>query len=127
VHGLQRIQEVSRVYIERHRETTAKKHRAALTPYLEAAKALAQVVHELVVIQGKLAEWVGAEELRKIIVTTFDRLPDRLAELDRPRDAGGGGHHGEDRLTLRSSRGGSYSSDRAAYPTPGRGPRSQEG
>jgi hypothetical protein len=38
----------------------------------------------LVATQAKLSEWVGADELRKIIVTTFDRLPTRLAALDRP-------------------------------------------
>jgi hypothetical protein len=85
VHGLRRIQEVFRQYIEEHRATlTSKKHRAALALYMESAKALAKVVHELVVTQGKLAEWVGAEELRKLVVTTFDRLPARLEALGKP-------------------------------------------
>ena len=38
----------------------------------------------MVLTQSKLSEWGRTEELRKIIVTTFDWLPARLAELDRP-------------------------------------------
>jgi len=85
VHGIQRIQRAFEAYITQHEHTlSAKRHRGALGVYLETVKTLAKVLHELVAAQTKLSEWVGAEELRKLTVTTFDRLVDRLAEVGQP-------------------------------------------
>lgn len=83
--GIQRIQRAFEGYIAQHEHTlSAKRHRGALGVYFEAVKTLAKAVHELVATQAKLSEWVGAEELRRLVVTTFDRLPARLTELNRP-------------------------------------------
>jgi hypothetical protein len=81
VGGIQRIQQAFEGYIARHEHTlSAKRHRGALGVYFEAVRTLAKAVHELVATQAKLSEWVGVEELRRLVVTTFDEL----AQIDRP-------------------------------------------
>ena len=120
VQGIRVIQATFEKYIRAHtEELTAPGHRPKIEVYLEASKVMPKAVDEIVAAQAKLSEWVGAEELRRLVVQTFEQLPVRLeawvgrsASRRPPRRRSG--------AISRRSRGGSSSCRQARGPTLGK-------